>query len=384
MIIVFVVLLGIGLFCWNQFYTKRWNTGLDVQVLFSCEHVCVGQRFTLTEMISNRKHLPVPVLEIGFRVPTGIRFTDAENTTVSDYIYKRDVFSLLGMESITRRYHMEPVARGRYRVSQIVCEAPSLLHMSSSRAEPELPDQELLAYARRVDVSRIMMGIEAVLGEVESTRKTYEDPFAFAGIREYTIQDPMKTINWKASARSGGLMVNTYTSMKAMNVRIFLDLEDSGILKYPSLVEESISIAATLCMKLLRQGRQLSLSVNVDPEGLSDQGNLPASDFVRFTENSGEVFHQRLEEFLTQDFSASRIIPFAQMLRETDEMNRGKIRQEDQIQVLISKNAASQSAQIRSAVKNVSGSILVVPYRKGLPMPGTDTGIRTIIWEGMN
>jgi len=410
MIIVFVALLGIGLLCWNQFYTKRWNRGLDVEILFSCDHVCVGQRFTLTEIISNRKRLPVPVLEIGFRVPTGIRFADAENTTVSDYIYKRDVFSLLGMESITRRYHMEPVARGRYKVSQIVCEAPSLLHFSTSRSEPELPDQELLVYARRVDVSRILLGIEAVLGEMESTRKTYEDPFAFAGIREYTIQDPMKTINWKASARSGGLMVNTYTSMKAMNIRVCLDLEDSGILKYPSLLEESISIAATLCAKLIRQGRQVSLAVNVNPvinnfdgmnpgnpdsAGIISPGNpdsadpiSPAarpgseSDFVLLAGNSGEAFHKQLEEFLTQDFTNRKILPFVQMLRHIDKLDDRNIRNAgDRIQVLITKNAAAMAAQIHETLKNTSGTILVVPYKSGMDLPVLDTGLRTILWE---
>ena len=51
----------------------------------------------------------------------------------------------------------------------------------------------------------------------------------------------MKTINWKATARTGDLMVNirNYTSLRA--VRIFLNLADTGILKNEQLVELCIS-----------------------------------------------------------------------------------------------------------------------------------------------
>ena len=58
-----------------------------------------------------------------------------------------------------------------------------------------------------------------MLGEQESRRKYLEDPFAFASIRDYTMQDPMKNINWKASAKTGDLMVNTFTSMKNEKIK---------------------------------------------------------------------------------------------------------------------------------------------------------------------
>jgi len=70
----------------------------------------------------------------------------------------------------------------------------------------------------------------------------------------------MKTINWKATARTGDLMVNirNYTSLRA--VRIFLNLADTGILKNEQLVELCISIAARFAGELLEQGKIRTLA----------------------------------------------------------------------------------------------------------------------------
>ena len=129
MIAVLAALLCLALIAWNYFYSRKWDRGVSVGISFSRPATYVGKTFELTEVIENRKKWPVPVMEIGFRVPIGIRFTDAENTQISDYIYKKDLFALLGMESITRKYEMEAAERGCYDVSQVVCEAPSLLHI---------------------------------------------------------------------------------------------------------------------------------------------------------------------------------------------------------------------------------------------------------------
>jgi uncharacterized protein (DUF58 family) len=72
----------------------------------------------------------------------------------------------------------------------------------------------------------------------------------------------MKTINWKASAKTGSLMVNTFDSVQSQKAMIFLDVEDGGILKQEDLVEESISIAATIIRKLSRQSTEVGFIYN--------------------------------------------------------------------------------------------------------------------------
>lgn len=112
------------------------------------------------------------------------------------------------------------------------------------------------------DVSEIMTVCERMLGTLQCAKRLYEDPFAFRTIRSYTTDDPMKAINWKASAKTGALMVNTFDSVQSQKVMIFLDVADTGILKQEALVEENIAIAATLARKLLRQSVETGFAWN--------------------------------------------------------------------------------------------------------------------------
>lgn len=69
-------------------------------------------------------------------------------------------------------------------------------------------------------------------------------------------------MNWKATAKTGRFMVNqkNYTALRA--VRIFLNLEDHGILKKEECVETCLKIAAGLCEFFLSQGMQVSCHGN--------------------------------------------------------------------------------------------------------------------------
>ena len=89
-----------------------------------------------------------------------------------------------------------------------------------------------------------------------------EDPFAFAGMREYDGTDPMNRINWKASARSGNLMVNLQNSTYSPRVACFVDVEDVTMWKHMEIHEEAIRLAASLLRSVLKKGIPASLYTN--------------------------------------------------------------------------------------------------------------------------
>lgn len=60
-----------------------------------------------------------------------------------------------------------------------------------------------------VSIDRLKLASTRLGGVLEEDGGMVEDPFAFAGMREYDGTDPMNRINWKASARSGNLMVKS-------------------------------------------------------------------------------------------------------------------------------------------------------------------------------
>ncbi len=367
MLIIFAVLLGLMWFGLERYYRGNWSRDLFTSLQFSVGQVYAGEEFLLTETIENRKRMAVSVLEIGFHVSRGLEFLDAENVVVSDKNYKRDLFSILGRERIKRSYRVRAKSRGRYVLSSVECKCPSILHLHmyfGGNAEEE-EDREFYVYAKRADVRELLVTMETMLGAVESSRRVFEDPFAFAGIREYTLQDPMKNINWKASARTGELMVNTFTSVKSQDVAVFLDVEDSFILRHRELTEEGISVAATLMRALRRTGREGRLYIN------SEGGRC-------FRVKNDEKSLREMEEYLTRDFDNEPVFPFGKLLEDRI------LDEKADLLVLISANAGRER---ETSVPGLSPELkrrclYVVPYlpvSSGTEKPGEWIhGIRTV------
>lgn len=260
---IFVMLLGALLVgaVWGIYYRCQWAKDVTVRLWFETDAVYAGQETKLYEVIENRKRMPVPVLEVGFHTRKELDFADVENTNVSDYLYKRDVFSVLGRQKITREIPVKCTKRGRYLASDADITTHTLLYRKHySKAVGT--EAEIYVYPKMTDVSEIVTVCEHMLGTLQCARRLYEDPFAFRTIRSYTTDDPMKSINWKASARTGSLMVNTFDSVQSQKAMIFLDVEDTGILKYEDLVEESIALAATVMRRLIRQNIEVGFVFN--------------------------------------------------------------------------------------------------------------------------
>ena len=246
---------------WGIYYRCQWAKDVTVRLWFETDAVYAGQETKLYEVIENRKRMPVPVLEVGFHTRKELDFADVENTNVSDYLYKRDVFSVLGRQKITREIPVKCTKRGRYLASDADITTHTLLYRKHySKAVGT--EAEIYVYPKMTDVSEIVTVCEHMLGTLQWARRLYEDPFAFRTIRNYTTDDPMKSINWKASARTGSLMVNTFDSVQSQKAMIFLDVEDTGILKYEDLVEESIALAATVMRRLIRQNIEVGFVFN--------------------------------------------------------------------------------------------------------------------------
>ena len=326
---IIILLLGILAVSalWEICYKHRWSKEITVKLWFETDAVYAGQQTRLYEVIENRKVMPVPVLEVGFHTRKELVFVDVDNTNVSDYCYKRDVFSVLGRQKITRELPVRCTKRGKY----IASDADIMTHTLLFRRRYSKgigTEAVLYVYPKMTQVSEIMTVCESMLGTLQCAKRLYEDPFAFRSIRDYTMDDPMKSINWKASARTGALMVNTFDSVRSQKAMIFLDVEDRGILRYEDLVEESIALAATLMRRLLRQHIEVGFVYNGD----SRQVFLPENNkrnliiFERMLaeydkEQDTESFARLLQRLFADDFAKKPLSPDTLCLFITKNLN---------------------------------------------------------------
>ena len=120
----------------------------------------------------------------------------------------------------------------------------------------------LYVYPAPAKAQNLDEALKKINGEIAVKRYELEDPFTFRGIREYEPHDEMKSVNWKATARTGEMKVNIKEHTAVKNVRVFMNLSDRNILRREELLELSISICKMLAENLLSQGIKLAIYAN--------------------------------------------------------------------------------------------------------------------------
>lgn len=261
--VILILLLGVVLlyFLERKLYQRYWNKGLNISVNFSKKSDFEGGEGTIIEVLENRSFLPLPFVHAKFRVGSGLLFEDKENMALSDNNYKNDIFSILFFQRITRTLKFKCAKRGYYKVDEAVLVSTDLFYKMHFLDIRPL-ETSFYVYPGQVDTDRFEQPLRKMIGEMNSRQFLYPDPFEFRGIRNYTISDPMNTINWKASARAGELMVNQYDSTTTKRIVILLNIEDEYVARMDPLHEESIRIACSLMSKLLAEGYPVELYVN--------------------------------------------------------------------------------------------------------------------------
>ena len=169
---------------------------------------------------------------------------------------KRFTVNYKGRREIT--YPLKPLTRGEYHFGKVLVYVATPIGLARRRFS--CCDAEMVkVYPSFVNMRRYEL-LAAADNAIPGARKIRRlgHSMEFEKIKNYVQGDDMRSINWKASARSGDLMVNTYTDARQQLVYCFVD--KGRAMKMPfdglSLLDHSINAAlALLSVALLRQDK---------------------------------------------------------------------------------------------------------------------------------
>ena len=115
-LIVMLAVAGVLFQVQRYIYGKYWKTGLSVKIDFQDKAVLEGEEARMTEVIENRKLLPLSFLNVKIQISRNLVFSNMENTSVSDFTYKSDVFTALSHQRITRHLVFSCRKRGYIKI----------------------------------------------------------------------------------------------------------------------------------------------------------------------------------------------------------------------------------------------------------------------------
>ena len=241
--------------------SNNWDKGLNAELKFQKEAVTEGESASLYEVITNRKIMPLFILQVSFQTGIGLKFGKETNATVSDRVNVLDVFGLGPYERVTRTLTLVCEKRGYYSILKTSLNSSGLF-MPDIRYTTRDQNTSIYVYPKMLPDEKVDVPLKQLMGEIAARRYLYEDNFTFRGIRDYAPTDPLGSVNWKATAKTGDLKVNLHDHTVSSEIMIILNLEEPGILFESELLEDCIRLTLTLAVKLIDNGVPVSLLSN--------------------------------------------------------------------------------------------------------------------------
>ena len=262
MVIIVIGLIAVSLFYLQKFiYFRLWDKELNVVLKFRDETVRAGESTILMQIVENRKWLPLPVLKVKFQCSGNLLFAADKSSQVTDLYNRNDMFSMMPYRRFTRNHKVICSKRGYYGIRGIDLVSADLF-LTQEMVRSRFGETWIYVIPAIFDVSELDAMLQKISGEMAHRRHLLPDPFAFRGIREYTPFDELKTVNWKASARSDDLKVNIYDYSAVNSVSVFINVKNRQLSGSDEQIEKAMSIASYLAEVYLTNGIKFSIYAN--------------------------------------------------------------------------------------------------------------------------
>ncbi len=242
-------------------YKAWWQKGLSVDISFCQDAAVEGGRAALVESVTNAKAMPIPILHVKFQMGRELVFLQAENSCITDQNYRSDIFSCMPWQQICRRLEFCCKKRGYYSIQGASLITYDLLwrhrHTAVSPSKTAM-----YVYPALVDPARLKLLLCHLADTLAAHRALLPDPFELQSIRDYAHGDPYRDINWKATARTGRLLVNVHAPASSRPVALLLDGAGNRLWEDLDLKEEAVRLCATLAHWLTGQGMPVAICTN--------------------------------------------------------------------------------------------------------------------------
>ena len=197
-------------------------------------------------------------------------------------------------------YTLTPSERGNYEFGNIIIFFESQLGFLQKR-ETIKASESVKVYPSFINLGKYQLMAHATTNEQGSKRMLkIGQSMEFEQIKDYVGGDDIRTINWKATARKGALMVNNYTDEKSQQVYCIID--KGRLMKMPfyglSLLDYAINATLALtniCLEKQDKIGMISFS--------NKMGSVIAADRKPIQrENIMQALYRESTAFLESDY----------------------------------------------------------------------------------
>ena len=273
---------------------------VDVWLLNVLDHGISARRIT-PERLSNGDENPVQIELIShYAFPVSLELVDE----LPEQFQRRDFLMharLPARGEASLSYSLRPVKRGVYAFGKLNVFVRSPLGLVERRYRFD-QGRNVPVYPAFLQMRRYqLMAINDRLSQVGIKRvRKLGHSMEFEQVRDYVQGDDIRTINWKATARRGQMMVNGYTDERSQQVYCLIDKGRTMRMPFDgmSLLDHAINASVVLSnVALVKQDKAGILTFSEDIGQF-----LPAASRASQMGAILEVLHHQKTRFLESDY----------------------------------------------------------------------------------
>ncbi len=198
-------------------------------------------------------------------------------------------------------YKLRPVERGEYHFGRIILYVKSLLGFLKRRHNIEA-EETVPVYPSFLQMRKYQLLSQTTIQTENGSKRMRKigHSMEFEQVKEYVRGDDIRSVNWKATARKGSLMVNNYTDEKSQQVYCVID--KGRLMKMPfgelTLLDYAINSTLVLANVCLQKQDRVGLITFANK-----MGSLLAADRKPIQrENILQLLYNQETAFLESDF----------------------------------------------------------------------------------
>lgn len=230
-------------------------------------HAFKNDEIEITFTIENKKPLPVPWMEINEYVPRGL-LVEGHKVSEQSYLGGAEMkasTSLGSYERVRVKRKLTALARGTYRLGKTRLRSGDLFGLYPSEASLEHTPWSIYVYPTLKAIPGFSLPARRPIGDSLSRQRLWDDPSRPAGVREYRPGDPLKSIDWKTTARRNEMYVRQFDPSVSEHAVIFAEAVTTSVAweGYRSdVLEATMEAAASIANHALDIGYKVGLVTN--------------------------------------------------------------------------------------------------------------------------
>lgn len=275
---------------------------------------------------------------------------------VGDALRELTVPALVAGAQVTLSAEVQTLRRGIIRVGPLTVGRRDPLGMLTR--EVTWPESLLVhVHPVTVAVPGSTAGLVRDLEGVASSRLTDAD-LSFHAVREYAEGDPLRHVHWKSTAKTGKLMVRQFEESQSARIAVLVDAHREEYASDDEL-ELGISVAASLSLQAVRDGRERFIGVN----GVNAvNGSAAARGSARASVDGVAEMPARTESQLLDAWAA--LLPATETSARLESLTRGLAESRRPLSLVYVVTGARPSlARIRRAAAQFGPEVRVVVVR---------------------